>query len=58
MKTIGTPASFGLWLAVISLAGCGAQAGSKIAEGVVPAANSNVGRFEAGTRKGYRGLPG
>ena len=42
MKTIGTPASFGLWLAVISLAGCGAQAGSKIAEGVVPAANSNV----------------
>lgn len=42
MKTIDTRVSFGLLVAVITLAGCGgSQPGSNLAQGVVPSANGN-----------------
>jgi subtilase family serine protease len=43
MKTIGSQTRYGLLVAVIMLAGCGgAQSGSKLADGIVPAVNSNM----------------
>lgn len=42
MKTIDSRTSYGLFVAVIVLAGCGgAQSGSKLAEGIVPGVNGN-----------------
>jgi subtilase family serine protease len=43
MKTIGSRTSYGLFVAVIMLAGCGgAQSGSRLAEGIMPVGSGNL----------------